>query len=92
MPTPGVTNRSARRIVARCKTAQLFFTTPVAEKPNAPRGLLQWLNSPASPGLGSLYDLIKVAVAVAVLTSVLIGVVVTAGGGATGGAGSLLRW
>lgn len=65
---------------------------PAAEKPNAPRGVLQWLNSPASPGFASLYDLIKVAAAVAVLTSVLIGVVVTAGGGAFGGAGSLLRW
>ena len=65
---------------------------PATEKPHAPRGLLQWLNSPASPGLTSLYDLIKVGAAVAVLTSVLIGVVVTAGGGAFGGAGSLLRW
>ena len=26
VPTPGVTNRGARRIVARCTTAQLFFT------------------------------------------------------------------
>ncbi|MFK2893205.1 hypothetical protein ISS98_18830 [Dyella flagellata] len=26
VPTPGVTNRGARRIVARCVTAQLFFT------------------------------------------------------------------
>lgn len=26
VPTPGVTNRGARRIVARCSTAQLFFT------------------------------------------------------------------
>lgn len=65
---------------------------PVVEKQEAPRGLLQWLNSPASPGLGSLVDLIKVAVAVAALASVLIGVVVTAGGGAFGGAGSLVRW
>lgn len=26
VPTPGVTNRGARRIVARCTTGQLFFT------------------------------------------------------------------
>ena len=26
VPTPGATNRGARRIVARCTTAQLFFT------------------------------------------------------------------
>lgn len=26
VPTPGLTNRGARRIVARCTTAQLFFT------------------------------------------------------------------
>ena len=65
---------------------------PAPEQPKTPRGLLQWLNSPASPGLTSLYDLIKAGVAVAVLTSLLIGVVVTAGGGAFGGAGSLLRW
>ena len=65
---------------------------PATEKPHVPRGLLQWLNSPVSPGLTSLYDLIKAGVAVAVLTSVLIGVVVAAGGGAFGGAGSLLRW
>ncbi|NOQ13251.1 MAG: hypothetical protein GQ583_02065 [Methyloprofundus sp.] len=26
VPTPGVTNRGTRRIVARCTTAQLFFT------------------------------------------------------------------
>ena len=26
VPTPGLTNRGARRIVARCSTAQLFFT------------------------------------------------------------------
>ena len=65
---------------------------PAPEQQKTPRGLLQWLNSPVSPGLTSLYDLIKAGVAVAVLTSVLIGVVVTAGGGAFGGAGSLLRW
>jgi len=63
-----------------------------AEKSGPPRGLLQWLNSPASPGFGSLVDLVKVVVAVIALTSILIGVVVSAGGGAFGGAGSLLRW
>ncbi len=63
-----------------------------AQKSEAPRGLLQWLNSPAAPGLGSLVDLIKVVVAVVALTAILIGVVVVAGGGAFGGAGSLLRW
>ncbi len=79
---------SAKNAVTNYRTG----IPPAAEKPNAPRGLLQWLNSPASPGFVSLYDLIKVAAAVAVLTSVMIGVVVTAGGGAFGGAGSLLRW
>ena len=66
--------------------------SPAAEKSEAPHGMLHWLNSPASPGIGSSVDLIKVVVAMVALTSILIGVVVTAGSGAFGGAGSLLRW
>lgn len=77
------------------KNAVRNYRTGIVSAPEnsaAPRGVLQWLNSPASPGLGSVYDLVKAAVAVAVLTSGLIGIVVSAGGGAFGGAGSLLRW
>lgn len=86
--------RSARLLGNPLQAAKNYAAgaTPNAKKSEAPRGLLQWLNSPASTGFGSLVDIVKVVVAVVVLISILIGVVVVAGGGAYGGAGSLVRW
>ena len=41
VPTPGVTNRGARRIVARCVTAQLFFTACHYERVHVQGGASQ---------------------------------------------------